>query len=60
MYEEINISDEPDKFIDYLLLMTDDRQYNKYLIDNIYRSLGRKPRRFIFVDECRNKKYITN
>ena len=24
-----------------------------------YRSLGRKPRRFIFVDECRNKKHIT-
>ena len=32
MYEEINISDAPEKFIDFLRLMTDDRQYNKYLI----------------------------
>ena len=36
MYEEINISDAPEKFIDFLRLMTDDRQYNKCLINNIY------------------------
>lgn len=36
MYEEINISDAPEKFIDFLRLMTDDRQYNNYLLDNIY------------------------
>ena len=28
----------------------------KHIGNYFYRSLGRKPRRFIFVDECRNKK----
>lgn len=53
MYEELNISDEPDKFINYLKLMTDDRQYNKYLIDNIYNGV-------ILTSQDEIKKYCDN
>ena len=49
----------PDILFQGISIMDNDDLINPALNNGktFYRSLGRKPRRFIFVDECRNNKF---